>query len=182
MDDDSHVETRVCQYEAVKNRKGIYVAKQFVLSKIEGQNRVLAKHDLEVLDPVYRGRIELMKPESLGVARRRLIPIEASCSRIYFKQISRLFPEGLKPESRVTFQAYDGMNNTFNLAYEVLSWKVHRALIKAKLEPFLGFLHSTAFSKPSLVCDFQELYRYLIDDFLIQSCQMLRKKDFIVKT
>jgi len=68
------------------------------------------------------------------------------------------------------------------LFYEVLSWKVHRALVKAKLEPFLGFLHSVQFGKPSLVCDFQELYRYLIDDFLIQYCQKLRRKDFTVKT
>ena len=56
------------------------------------------------------------------------------------------------------------------------------ALIKAKLEPYLGFLHSTQFGKPSLVCDFQELYRYLIDDFLIQYCKKLREKDFTVKT
>ncbi len=28
----------------------------------------------------------------------------------------------------------------------------------------------------------QELYRYLVDDFLIQHCQKLRKKDFTVKT
>ena len=33
-----------------------------------------------------------------------------------------------------------------------------------------------------MVCDFQELYRHLIDDFLIQYCQGLRVKDFIVKT
>ena len=38
------------------------------------------------------------------------------------------------------------------------------------------------FGKPSLVCDFQELYRYLVDDFLIQYCQRLRRKDFIVKS
>ena len=53
---------------------------------------------------------------------------------------------------------------------------------KAKLEPYLGFLHSTQYSKPSLVCDFQELYRHLMDDFLIQYCQPLKAKDFIVKT
>ncbi|RLI34350.1 hypothetical protein DRO66_08965 [Candidatus Bathyarchaeota archaeon] len=38
-------------------------------------------------------------------------------------------------------RAHDGTNNLFKLAYEMLSWKVHRALIKAKLEPYLGFLH-----------------------------------------
>jgi CRISPR/Cas system-associated endonuclease Cas1 len=38
LDDDSHVKTRVCQYEASKNEKGIRIAKQFVLGKLEGQN------------------------------------------------------------------------------------------------------------------------------------------------
>jgi CRISPR/Cas system-associated endonuclease Cas1 len=50
------------------------------------------------------------------------------------------------------------------------------------LEPFLGFVHSIQYGKPSLVCDFQELYRYLIDDFLIEQCQKLRKKDFVLVT
>ena len=61
-------------------------------------------------------------------------------------------------------------------------WKVHRALVNAKLEPFLGFLHSVQHGKPSLICDFQELFRYLIDDFLIQYSQNLKAKDFVVKT
>lgn len=108
--------------------------------------------------------------------------IETKFTKQYFEQIFSLFSESIRLEGRKTFKAYDGTNNLFNLAYEMLSWKVHRALINAKLEPFLGFLHSTQYGKPSLVCDFQELYRYLIDDFLIQYCQNLESKDFIVKT
>jgi len=46
---------------------------------------------------------------------------------------------------------------------------------------FLGFLHSEQFDKPSLVCDLMELYRYVIDDFVIQYCKTLRKKDFEMK-
>jgi CRISPR-associated protein Cas1 len=80
-----------------------------------------------------------------------------------------------------TFKAYDGVNNILNLAYEILSWKVQHALIKAKLEPYLGFLHSTAKGKPSLICDFQELYRYLIDDFVIEYCRTVDSKDFVLK-
>jgi len=74
--------------------------------------------------------------------------------------------------------ACDGTNNIFNLAYEVLQWKVHRA----KMEPYLGFLHSVQYGKPSLVCDLQELYRYLVDDFVIQFCQGLNSRDFTVKS
>lgn len=58
---------------------------------------------------------------------------------------------------------------------------MHIALIKAKLEPYLGFLHSTKFGQPSLVCDFQELYRYLVDDFVISYARKLTPKDFILK-
>jgi CRISPR/Cas system-associated endonuclease Cas1 len=53
--------------------------------------------------------------------------------------------------------------------------------LNAKLEPFLGFLRSTAKGKPSFVCDLQELYRYLIDDFAIQFCHGLKRQDFILK-
>ncbi len=57
LDDDSHVKTRVCQYEALKNNKGIYIAKQFVLGKLEGQNQILKKyglkrHDFSVIEKV----------------------------------------------------------------------------------------------------------------------------------
>jgi CRISPR-associated protein Cas1 len=110
--------------------------------------------------------------------RTRLLSIEGRCTRHYFNQIFQLFPEQLRPENRKTFKACDGLNNIFNLAYEVLQWKVHQALLKAKLEPYLGFLHSTATGKPSLICDFMELYRYLIDDFLIEYCKKLKPSDF----
>jgi CRISPR/Cas system-associated endonuclease Cas1 len=49
------------------------------------------------------------------------------------------------------------------------------------IEPYLGFLHSVQYGKPSLVCNFKEPYRYLIDNFLIQYCQNLKAKDFTVK-
>jgi len=35
--------------------------------------------------------------------------------------------------------------------------------------------------EPSLVCDFQDLYRYLIDDFVIEYCKNLTASDFVLK-
>ena len=37
------------------------------------------------------------------------------------------------------------------------------------------------FGKPSLVCDMMEIYRFLIDDFLIQYYRNVQRKDFVVK-
>ncbi|HJX22978.1 MAG TPA: CRISPR-associated endonuclease Cas1, partial [Candidatus Bathyarchaeia archaeon] len=158
------------------------IAKRLVLAKIEGQNSVLRKYGLRTHDLDASRMVENVRTDDLESARRKLISIEGKFSELYFSQIFKLFSEKLRPSKRQTFKAYDGLNNVFNLGYEMLSWKVHRALIRAKLEPYLGFLHSVQFGKPSLVCDFMELYRYLIDDFLIQYCEKLKKKDFIVKT
>ena len=39
VEDDSHVETRLCQYQAVLDEeKCMEIAKQFIISKIKGQN------------------------------------------------------------------------------------------------------------------------------------------------
>ena len=181
LDDDSHVKTRLCQYEAYKSEKGVQIAKQIVISKLEGQNLVLRKYGLRNHDFSFKEKTESVEGESLDKIRARLHGIEGRYTKRYFDQIFQLLPEPIKPESRKNFKAYDGTNNIFNLAYEMLSWKVHRALIKAELEPYLGFLHSLQHGKPSLVCDLQELYRHLIDDFLVQYCRKLRKIDFTTK-
>jgi CRISPR-associated protein Cas1 len=115
------------------------------------------------------------------VGRNKLLTIEGHATKKYFEQIFQLLPTAIDIQNRRTFKAYDGINNTLNLAYVVLKWKVHRAIIGAKLEPYLGFLHSEQFGKPSLVCDLMEPYRYLIDDFIIQYCVNLKKKDFVMK-
>jgi CRISPR/Cas system-associated endonuclease Cas1 len=67
------------------------------------------------------------------------------------------------------------------LAYELLFWKCYRALSKAHLETHLGFVHILLYNRPSLVCDFEEIYRYLIDDYLMAYCQKLKSKDFVAQ-
>ena len=181
LDDDSHVKTRLCQYKALKSDRCLEIAKQFVKSKIEGQNIVLKKHGLRT-DSSVKLKIDAVDTNDIKSLRRKLMHIEGKFSQFYFKQVFQLIPEKIRPKRRRGFKAYNGVNNIFNLAYELLAWKVHRALINAKLEPYLGFLHSMQFGKPSLVCDFQELYRYVIDDFIIQFCQNIKVKDFTIKT
>ncbi len=180
--DDSHVETRVAQYKALEDGKASEIAKTLVLSKIKGQNQILKKYGLRRIDFSVIEAIKNLNVEDHEKLRRRLMGIEGKSSERYFGQIFGLFQESIRPSCRKKFKAYDGLNNLFNLAYRILSWKVHIALIKAKLEPYLGFLHGIQFGKPSLVCDFIELYRYLMDNFLVQYARNLKPRDFVVKS
>jgi CRISPR-associated protein Cas1 len=181
LDNSSHVLTRVYQYETLKTVKALKIAKQLVLGKIRGQDQVLRKYSLRRNDYAVTEAINKLEASSLSMLQRQLNTIEGRYASQYFQQIFGILPDFLRPKNRTTFKAYDRMNNLFNLGYTVLSWKVHIALIRAKLEPYLGFLHSLQFGKPSLVCDFEELYRYLIDDFVIQYALSLREEDFVLK-
>lgn len=183
FDDDRHVETRLAQYEAVNGEKGRYITKQIVIGKLRGQHGLLVEHGLKTRDLEHEiQRVNNVEEDSLTKFRQKLNAIEGRHSRDYFKEIFALIPEDIRPDSRKKYRAFDGVNNLFNLGYEVLQWKVHRALVRAYLEPYLGFLHSLKDGMPSLVCDMEELYRHRIDQYVLSYVQDLTVKDFIAKT
>ena len=65
-----------------------------------------------------------------------------------------------------------------NLGYEILKGEVYKAVLEAHLDPYLGCLHSVQFSKPSLVCDLQELFRASIENFLVEYHQNIVPESF----
>jgi CRISPR/Cas system-associated endonuclease Cas1 len=76
LDDDSHVKTRIAQYEALKNRKGISIAKQIVLGKIEGQNRILRRYGFRQHDMIQiKHKVKSVDSRDLKDARNRLLTI-----------------------------------------------------------------------------------------------------------
>jgi CRISPR-associated protein Cas1 len=178
LDGNSHVETRVSQYESLHNEKGIYIANQLVNSKIKGQSKVLEKYKIKI-NYVPETKIN---SNDLSIVRKNFTGVEGRYAKEYYKNIFMLLPESIRIEKRKTYKAYDGVNNIFNLGYEILKWRVHRAILNSRLELYLGYLHALEFGKPALLFDFQELYRYMIDDFLIWYCQSVKKKDFIMKS
>lgn len=182
FDDDRHVATRLAQYDALRNEKGLHIAKEIVKAKALGQNMVLDHHNLRLhhIDTLS-DRIDKLSIIELDKLRRKLTSIEGYYSQKYWGQILQIVPESIRPKSRKKFRAYDGVNNLFNLGYEILQWKIHRALVRANLEPFLGFMHSIQVGKPGLVCDVEELYRYKIEEYILEYVQNLSSKDFVVK-
>ena len=180
--DDSHVKTRIAQYESLNNGKCVEIAKIFLLSKLEGQNRLLSKYGLKKLDYYHLAeRIKSLEGKDMRSLRTKLTNIEGHCAEKYFEQLFGLFNETIRPEKRRGFKSFHAIDNLFNLSYTILKWKVQVALLSAKLEPYLGYLHEIVFGRPSLVCDFLELYRYLMDDFLIEYARNLRPRDSVLK-
>ena len=176
---DSHVKTRIKQYEAHSNQLGVTIAKSIAKAKIEAQASLLNKHEIDCDRQRKRAleNIEKLEANSVDQIRAKIHSIEGHFGKFYFKELIKLFPEEFQPQVRYAYKAVDITNNLFNLAYEVLKWEVYKSIINAHLDPYLGFLHSIQHGKPSLVCDLQEPYRPLIDGFLINFSKKVEKKD-----
>jgi CRISPR/Cas system-associated endonuclease Cas1 len=52
LQDESHVTTRLAQNKATENPKGVNIAKQIVLKRIESQNLLLREYGLRQLDVI----------------------------------------------------------------------------------------------------------------------------------
>lgn len=173
LDDDSHVKTRIMQYESFNNGLGLEIARKIVYAKLKGQNEILKKYGFREFD-LMRMKEGVDNAED----RQALLTLEGHAGLTYFRNVFSLFPEWLRVEHRRTQGTFDALNNLFNFGYSLLFWKCYNAILKAKLEAYLGFLHSVQVGKPSLVCDLQELYRYVVDDSIIQFGAKLKKTAF----
>ncbi len=103
LEDDAHVKTRICQYESLKNGKAEYLAKQFVIGKIEGQNKVLRKYGLDVKENVVKV-VEFIKENDLKSLSRKLKGLEGKYGEHYFNQIFTLFPMRARAHINVTHE------------------------------------------------------------------------------
>ncbi len=174
---------RANQLRAYDSKKGLEITKTVLLQKIENENNLLKHLDLKPYEQNRRvpspSQIACIEAEKITHnLRLKLTHIEENYSVWFYAQVLPLFPKWLRISNRIKRNATDPLNNLLNLSYEVLMWKVMKAVVKSKLEPYLGFLHAEAWGKPSLVCDLVEPFRPYIIHFLLYYSKTLEPKDF----
>ena len=171
LNSDARVKTRTEQYRAYFNHKGIEIAKAILKTKVECQASLLEKYGMKFKR--FDLNLERIKGKNVEEVRTRLVTLEGTYSRKFFKQYFLLFPRYLQSSKRNKRFAPDALNNLMNLSYQMLKGEIYKAVLYAHLDPYLGFLHSIQFAKPSMVCDLQELFRSLIQEFLIHYVRKL---------
>ena len=76
--------------------------------------------------------------------------------------------------------ASDPINALLNYGYAILEGMIRKCINTVGFDPSIGFLHEIAPSKYPLVYDFQELFRHVVDNSVIQILESgLKKSDFI---
>ena len=166
------------QLEIAETEEGLKLALQWVKTKFNNQIDFLKRlrqtrphrsHEItsyiEKLQNVMKGLDSLSG--TIAECRGTIMGIEGIGGKIYFDALSALMPERFKFEGRSRNPAKDEFNALLNYTYGVLYSLVEKACIIAGLDPYLGFIHTDHYNKPSLVFDLIENYRIWADEVVV---------------
>lgn len=102
---------------------------------------------------------------------------EGRAARSYFAAFTELIPPSWRFAGRNRMPPRDPVNAMLSYGYAVLFHTVHAALLKARLHPGLGHLHTSVNERPALVCDLMEEFRPLLVDAVVLTLVRKRSLD-----
>lgn len=93
--------------------------------------------------------------------------LEGQGSALYYMAFKNLLQSDLGFAARTRRPPTDPVNSLLSFGYTVLTYAMQAAVRTVGLDPFLGFLHSVEYSRPSLVLDLIEEFRAIIVDSVV---------------
>ncbi|NLN94580.1 MAG: CRISPR-associated endonuclease Cas1 [Bacteroidales bacterium] len=127
---------------------------------------ILEENILKLED--YISVIKLLDAKQINLDKT-IMGLEGNTARIYYKSINLIIPEAYRFEKRSRQPGADYFNVVLNYLYGLTYGKVTKALHAAGLDTYVGALHKTA-HKETLVFDFIESFRPIVDRLLIDTC------------
>ena len=166
------------QLAAAEVREGVQLALSWVQTKIQNQIYFLTQMrerrtrlSTQLTEAIGSLKASLNQIQTLDGTldglRNQVMGLEGQASRSYWSAMSLLLPETYRFEGRSRNPAQDPFNCLLNYAYGVLYGLVERACLLAGLDPYIGFLHTDHYNKPSLVFDLIENYRVWADETVV---------------
>jgi CRISPR-associated protein Cas1 len=152
--------------------KKFFLARKFVLAKIQNQNIVLQK--MRVKTRIDNDLSHIKNLEQLR-------GFEGSSARQYFQawQNENIIKiNDLKFVGRKKFPATDQINSLLSFCFTLFHGELHTQLLIAGLDPFVGFLHEQSYGHAALASDFIEIFRGPIEHFVLK---ILNRKELDIK-
>ncbi len=189
----STTKIRRLQLEYSSGTKGLELAKEWIIKKIDNQINLLndlkntRKNKAEqlqvIIDNISEKKDLLKRLEGIIEEKRNQIMVtEAVISKYYFSAISCILPEQYQFNGRSRNPAKDEFNCLLNYGYGVLYSLIEKSCILAGLDPYIGFLHTDNYNKKSFVFDLIEPFRPLVDKTVILLFSKRQvKKDYFDK-
>ncbi len=138
------------------------IAKKFVATKIHNQNVCLQK---------IRFKEKIAPQEINATSLDELRGFEGFYAKKYFSfwQSEEIIKNpDVKFLGRKKFPATDPINSLLSFCFTLAHSEIHTQLMIASLDPYCGFLHEQNYGHAALASDFLEIYRGIIEHFVIK--------------
>ncbi|WGI17156.1 CRISPR-associated endonuclease Cas1 [Methanonatronarchaeum sp. AMET-Sl] len=157
----------------LKKQKKLKLSKEIITSAIYNKKRLLLqlktpKNKLEKFD-------KLIQKTKESNSKETIFGLEGTATRYYYKNLKEKIPQKYEFKKRNKNPPTDPINSMLSYGYTILQSKIHQAIIKAKLTPYLGIYHKSYREKTPLTYDLMEPFRHIIVDRTILT--MINKKD-----
>lgn len=147
------------------------IAREIARGKLLNQRTMLLRYLREKQEPILQTATagiekcldKLDKVEEVA----SVMGLEGQASALYYKAFKAILKQDLGFESRVPRPPPDPVNSLLSFGYTLLVHGMQSAVHTVGLDPFLGFLHRTEYSRPSLVLDLIEEFRPIIVDSVV---------------
>ena len=176
-----------------KNELGLKIIKNIIIQKLKNRQKHLnelgknrksnIRENIEISVKniqVYITFLEKLEGNNVINMRQTIQSYEGNAGRIYFKQISNLLNPQYKFDGRSFKPAKDFYNCMLNYSYGVMYGRINEYCIQARLDPYIGIMHTDIYNKPTLTYDLIEPYRYYCEKtvFKLFSKNMVKSNMF----
>jgi len=177
---------RYTQYLTVNDESlSLSIAKDFVtrkiLSYVEFYRKIQKNEPVENCKALIEAFSSLAGEAEQAFSYSELLGYEGMASRTHFANYGTFFKNELTFSKRSHYPPEDETNALLSLGYTMLFKLINGMLHAAGLDVYNGFLHKPKYNRPSLSCDFEELFRSpWVDAFVLKLANkgMIKKKHF----
>ena len=166
---------RSAQWKAVApSEQASHLVRGFVRGKLKNYRNMLLRGQRESTELDFEKALtqldQAIAPIETTAAIDSLRGLEGAGSAAYFGCFDRLIrSEGFRFEARRRRPPTDPVNALLSLGYSLLRHDVQSALNLVGFDPYLGYLHTQRYGRPSLALDLMEEFRPLVVDAVVLS-------------
>jgi len=166
-----NVYLRMSQFEKHKDEQfKLNIARRIVSGKIENMKTVLQKYGRNHPEISFEENI-LELEECLAELQRKtavssIFGVEGRASAVYFEGFAKMFRKELRFTGRIKRPPADPVNSLLSLGYSLITSEMLSVTCGIGFDPYIGFLHTLEYGRPSLALDLIEEFRQPIVDRL----------------
>ncbi len=178
---------RAAQWQAAgETEQAVHMVRGFVRGKLKSYRNLLMRSQREGNETVGEGieRLErAIAPIDKAATIDSLRGLEGAGSAAYFGHFNQLIRnDGFSFTTRRRRPPTDPVNALLSFGYALLTHDVQGAINIVGFDPYLGYLHTQRYGRPSLALDLMEEFRPLVVDAMVLSTinrKALSLEDFV---